>query len=57
MYDTRCKENANGKIWAKKWHSPKQVKEIPIFDKELIASRILNLKTLKVIWTQHLKNK
>ena len=57
MYDTRCKENANGKIGAKKWHSPKQVKEIPIFHKELIASRLINLKTLKVIWTQHLKNK
>ena len=38
MYDTGCKQNGNvEKYGLKKLHSPKQVKKISIFEKDLIA--------------------
>ena len=38
MYDTGCKQNGNvEKYGLKTLHSPKQVKKISIFEKDLIA--------------------
>ena len=38
MYDTGCKQNGNVEMyWLKTLHSPKQVKELSAFEKDLIS--------------------
>ena len=57
MYDTGCKQNRNlDKYGLKTLHSPKQVKELSAFEKDLIAVvKDIKFRNVKVISKQHFR--
>ena len=57
MYDAGCKENRKVETHGlKTLHSPKQVKELSAFEKELISVvKDIKNKTREVIFKQHFK--